>query len=141
MNEPSGDEVFLDESWVTIRWDGKHKCLHTEWKAFATSAEFRAALMKALAAIKKKGAIAYLGDGRKVKVIVRKDQEWVNEVWVPLAAEAGLRRVALVTSASGLGKLNVQDAVSLVGDRGLLMHRFDSVPAAEEWIAEGAKQP
>ncbi len=131
----------MDEPWVRIRWDGEHGCLHTEWKAFATSAEFRAALMKALAAIKEKGAIAYLGDGRKVKVIVRKDQEWVNEVWVPLAAEAGLKRVALVTSASGLGRLNVADAVNLVDDRGLLMHRFDSVAAAEKWIAEGTKQP
>ena len=37
-------------------------------------------------------------------MVVRKDQEWSLKVWVPLAAAAGLKRVALVTSESGLGK-------------------------------------
>ena len=135
---PPEDEVILDETWVTITWDNAHRSVHTEWKAFATSAEFRSALMTALEAIKEKRAIAYLGDGRKVKVIVRKDQEWVKQVWIPLAVAAGLKRVAVVTAASGLGKGNVEDAVRLVDDRGLLMHSFDSVDAARKWIAEAS---
>ena len=106
------------------------------WKAFANSSEYRAALMTALEAIENKRARAYMGDTRKVKVIVPKDQVWINEVWVPLAVAAGLKRWALVTAASGLGKGNVEDAVRLVHDRGLLMHTFDSVDAARRWLAE-----
>ena len=133
---PPEDELFLEEPWVVIRWDSAHNCVHTEWKAFANSAEFRGALLRALEAIKEKRAASYLGDGRKVKVIVREDQEWVNEVWIPLAAAAGLKRVALVTAASGLGRGNVEDAVKLVDNRLLLMHSFDSVDAAQKWLSE-----
>ena len=64
------------EPWVSIRWDAIHKCVFTEWKAFANSAEFRAALMRALDAIKDHRAVVYLSDTRKVKVVVHKDQDW-----------------------------------------------------------------
>jgi hypothetical protein len=92
---PLGD-LYLDRPWVSIRWDDVHLCVHTEWKAFANSLEFRAALMRALDAIKDKRAVAYLSDARKVKVIVQKDQAWANEVWVPLLVDAGVKRFALV---------------------------------------------
>jgi len=52
---PPGD-LYLDEPWVSIRWDDAHHCVYTEWKAFANSAEFRAALMTALDAIKETGS-------------------------------------------------------------------------------------
>ena len=33
---------------------------------------------------REKGAVGYLSDTRKVKVIVHEDQAWANEVWIPL---------------------------------------------------------
>jgi len=83
VGAPPGD-LYLDEPWVSIRWDDAHHCVHTEWKAFANSAEFRAALMRALDAIKETGSSRYLSDTRKVKVVVHADQAWANEVWIPL---------------------------------------------------------
>ena len=132
------DEIFLDEPWVTIRWDSGLGCVHTEWKAFANSAEYRAAAMKAVEAIKERKAVAYLSDTRKTKLIVHKDQEWLDAVWVPLALAAGLKRAAVVTAASGLGKMTVKEAISMVNDRGLLIHTFDSIEAAREWVAGSA---
>lgn len=133
---PPEDEVFLDEPWASVWWDSSRHCVHTEWKAFASTTEFRAALMRALDAIREKKAIAYVGDGRKVKVIVQEDQKWVSEVWVPLARAAGLKRAAIVTAPTGLGKVTVDEAVKMVDDRGVLMHTFESVAAAHSWIAE-----
>ena len=40
------DDVQSDALWLYIRWDNEHKCAYLEWKAFASSAEFRAGLMK-----------------------------------------------------------------------------------------------
>ncbi len=48
-------------------------------------------------------------------------------------------RFALVTAASGLGKLTVEDVIKLVDNRGLLMRGFDSLDGAQKWLAE-AKQ-
>ena len=136
MGVPPIGDLYLDEPWVSIRWDDVHKCVHSEWKAFANSAEFRAALMRALDAIKDHAAVCYLSDTRKVKVVVPDDQTWANEVWRPLLVNAGVKRFALVTAASGLGKMTVEEVIDLVDNRGLLMKAFDSVDAARNWLAE-----
>jgi len=129
-------DLYLNLPWVSIRWDDVHQYVHTEWKAFANSIEFRAALMSALDAIRARGAVAYLSDTRMVKVVVYEDQVWANEVWVPLLVHAGLKRFAVVTAASGLGKLNVEDVIDMVDNRGLLMRSFDSVERARTWLAD-----
>jgi hypothetical protein len=135
MGTPPVGELYLDLPWVLIRWDDVHSCVHTEWKAFANSVEFRAALMRALDAIRDKRAVAYLSDTRKVKVVVKEDQAWANDVWIPLLVDAGVKRFALVTAASGLGKLTVEDVIHMVDNRGLLMRGFDTVDKARVWLA------
>ena len=81
-------------------------------------------------------AIAYLSDTRKVKVVVHIDQDWADEVWIPLLIGCGVKRFALVTAPSGLGKITVEEVVERVDNRGLLMRSFDSVAAARFWLAE-----
>ena len=139
MGASAAGDLYLDEPWVSIRWDAVNNCVHTEWKAFANSAEFRAALMRALVAIKDRHSVGYLSDTRKVKVIVHEDQAWANEVWIPLLAAAGVKRFALVTAGSGLGKLTVEDIIKLVDNRPLLMKGFATVDEALSWLA-GARQ-
>jgi len=92
--------------------------------------------MKALDAISDKRAVRYLSDTRKVKVIVQEDQTWANEVWIPLLVKAGVKRFALVTASSGLGKLTVEDVIDLVDNKGLLMRGFGSLEEARTWLAE-----
>lgn len=132
---PAGD-VYVDEPYLTIRWDSVHHHVHSEWKAFANSAEFRAGLLKGVQAIRDHRAAAYVSDARKVKVIVHQDQKWIKETWMPLALQAGLKRIAFVTAPSGLGKLTVEDVAAAVPSLGLQSHVFDSMAAARKWISE-----
>jgi hypothetical protein len=92
--------------------------------------------MRALDPIREKRALGYLSDTRKIKVIVHTDQAWANEVWIPLLVAAGVKRFALVTAASGLGKMNVEDVIDLVDNRGVLMQGFSSLADARQWLAE-----
>jgi hypothetical protein len=69
-------------------------------------------------------------------VIVHTDQAWANEVWIPLLVKAGVKRFALVTAASGLGKMNVEDVIHLVDNRGVLMRGFGSLVDARQWLAQ-----
>ncbi len=134
MDAPTKGDVYTDEPWLTIWWDSAHRCVHGEWKAFATSVEFRAGLMKGLEAIKDKKATAYVSDTRKLKVIVQKDQRWVQETWIPLAVAAGLKRVALVIGAAGLGRAAVVEIVEQVDDQTFLRN-FDTLAEAFRWVA------
>jgi len=133
--------VYVDEPYLSIRWDSVHQHVHTEWRAFANSMELRAGLLKGIPAIKDNRAVAYVSDARKVKVIVHADQKWIKETWLPLAIGAGLKRLAFVTAATGLGKLNVEDVAGLVDQHGLQSRTFDSMAAARQWVSEGRISP
>ena len=128
--------VYLDAPYLSIRWDSVHQHVHTEWKAFANSAELRAALLKGVQAIRENHAAAYVSDARKIRVIVHDDQKWINSTWKPLAIDAGLKRIAFVTAASGLGKLTVEDVSVLVNDDRLQSRTFSSMAAARQWVSE-----
>src|ERR1700694_249543 len=131
---PKGD-VYLDEPWLTIWWDSSCKCVHGQWKPFATSDELRAGLMKGLEAIKHKRAKAYVSDTRAIKLSVRKDQKWLQDTWIPLATAAGLKRIALVTGAPGLGKTTVMEVVKEVDDESFLRNS-DTRAEAFTWVAK-----
>jgi len=126
----------VDEAYLSIRWDTVHKHVHAEWRAFANSAEFRAGLTKGIQAIRDHHAAAYVSDSRKVKVIVHDDQTWIKEKWLPLAKQAGLKRIGFVTAETGLGKLCVEDVAAMCADGGLGSRTFGSMEAARKFVAE-----
>lgn len=133
--KPTSD-VYVEETYLSIRWDGLHKHVFSEWRGFANSAELRSSLLKGIQAIRDNHAAAYVSDGRKLRVIVHEDQNWIKETWMPLAIQAGLKRLAFVTAPTGLGKLTIEDVAGLVDNHGLLSRTFDSVASARKWVSE-----
>lgn len=79
-----------------------------------------------------------MSDARKLRVIVHEDQKWIQEKWMPLALQAGLGRLAIVTAGTGLGRLTIEDVVVLVDHHGLESRTFSSVEAARRWVLEVA---
>jgi len=69
-------------------------------------------------------------------VIVHDDQKWIHDKWMPLAQEAGLKRLAFVTAPTGLGKLTVEDVSGLVDHQELRSRTFDSIAEARRWVSE-----
>jgi hypothetical protein len=133
--------VYVDEPYLSIRWDSVHQHVHSEWKAFANSKELRSSLLKGVQAIRDNKAVAYVSDAKKLRVITNVDQQWIKDSWLPLATAAGLKRLAFVTAGTGLGKLTVEDVSALVSANGLLSRTFDSMVAARRWVAEARETP
>jgi hypothetical protein len=140
MSNPSKEsadgDVYVDEPWLFMRWDPAHRCVHSEWRGFANSAEFRAGVMKGVEAIRQHHAKGYVSDTRKVKVIVHEDQKWANEVVMPLMVKAGLVRMAVVIADAGLGKVTVEETLRMVDNKGLLIRTFQTVTEAMKWAGE-----
>jgi hypothetical protein len=132
-----GDEIYLDEPYLSIRWRAIPRILYAEWKGFATSAEFRAALQVGLRAIRERHVRGYVSDARKAKVVTTEDQIWVRDVWLPGAVAAGLQRMAMVTAEAGLGKVTVEQVVKEIDQHGISMRKFNSVAAATTWALTG----
>ena len=133
---PAAD-VYVDEPYLSIRWDSVHEHVLSEWKAFANSIELRTSLLKGIRAIREHKAIAYVSDARRIRLIVHEDQRWIRETWLPLAIAAGLKRIAFVTAPSGLGKLTIGDVALLIDGETVQSRTFDSMTAARHWISEG----
>ena len=129
-------DVYADELWLFVRWDGEHQCVHLEWKGFANSREFRAGVMKALEAIRDKHAASMVSDTRRLEVIASEDQLWIRDTWVPLAVAAGLKRSAVVMASRGLGKFTVEEVLRQVGDRAFVTRTFDSLAGALKWVGD-----
>jgi hypothetical protein len=133
----AGDEVYLDEPYLTIRWRSIPQILYAEWNGFATSAEFRSALLTGIRAIRERHIVGYVSDARKAKVVLTADEKWAREVWLPQAVDAGLKRMAIVTASAGLGKMAYDDAATAMDAHGLSMRTFDSVASATTWALTG----
>ena len=133
------DQTYLDAPYLSIRWRAIPQILYAEWKGFATSEEFRAALLIGLRAIREHHVRAYVSDARKAKVVTPEDQKWVAEVWLPRAVTAGLQRMAMVTPETGLGKSIVEAIVKDIDQHGISMRKFDSVATATMWALTGLR--
>jgi hypothetical protein len=133
----SDDETYLDEPYLSIRWRAVPRILYAEWKGFATSPEFRAALLTGVRAIREHHVVGYVSDARRAKVFIDEDLKWVGEVWLPQALAAGLKRMAMVTAPQGLGKVIIEEVAKEIDNHGLAMRKFDSVAAATVWAQSG----
>jgi hypothetical protein len=122
---------------LSIRWRAVPQILYAEWKGFATSPEFRAALLTGVRAIREHHVVGYVSDARRAKVFIDEDLKWVGEVWLPQALAAGLKRMAMVTAAQGLGKVIIEEVAKEIDNHGLAMRKFDSVAAATVWAQSG----
>src|SRR5258708_178000 len=125
-----GDEVSLEAPYLTIRWRSIPQILYAEWKGFATSVEFRSALLTGVRAIRERHIVGYVSDARKAKVVLAEDEKWAREVWLPHAVDAGLKRMAIVTASAGLGQMAYDDAAGGVDSRGLSMRPFAAAASA-----------
>jgi hypothetical protein len=136
MTLTAGDGVDVDESWLLMRWDPEHRCVFAEWRAFATSREVQDALMKALAVCRKRSAVNFVNDTRKLELVSDEDQRWIRYTWAPLAIEAGLKRIAIVMAQHGLSKMAIEDMFKGRRNAGeqLESRLFDSVEDAFDWV-------
>jgi hypothetical protein len=131
---PPGD-VYLDESWLSIRWDSQVQCIYAEFKAFATSAEFRAGTLKILDAIWDRNATSLISDNRRLEGVTELDQLWLRDTWMHLAVTAGIKRIAVVLARHGLGKIASEEIIGKFGKTSFVTRTFDSVAEANAWIA------
>ena len=134
---PHGDETYLDTPYLSIRWRSTPRILYAEWKGFASSSEFRSALLTGVRAIREHKVVGYVSDARLSKVVLPEDEKWAREVWLPQAVTAGLKRMAIVTASAGMGKMAYDDAATAMDSHGLSMRTFGSVDTATTWALTG----
>ena len=91
--------------------------------------------MKILDAIRERHSDALISDNRRLEVVTNEDQLWIRDTWVPQAAAAGLKRIAVVLAHQGLGKFASQEIINRFPKMVFVTRTFDSVDEAQKWVA------
>jgi len=128
-------DLHFDDRWLSVSWNGEHRCIYALWKGFAKSDELRAGGEKILQAIRARQADALVSDNRRLVGLTAADQDWFSETWTPKAVRAGLRRIAVVLPTQGFGRFDSEDVLGRIGRRDFVTHAVDSMPEAFDWIA------
>jgi stage II sporulation SpoAA-like protein len=122
-------QVYFDTACVSIRWE--RQCVVVEWKASASSDEFRAAQVMSIRACEENRASRILVDARNMKLGLVDDERWRSEDMLPLLALTGVRWIAIVTPADRLaGDIARTPRSSAVETR-----HFGTLDEARQWLS------
>lgn|SRR5487761_143525 len=129
------DELYADETYLSIHLDRESKCVLSEWRGFANSLEFRAGSMKVLQAVLDTHAVSIVIDNRRSEGVTPLDQLWIRDSFAPLMEAAGLKRMGLVVATHGLAKIATEDIRHQTATSSAIATRvFGTVSDATDWV-------
>jgi hypothetical protein len=131
----SGDKIYLDEPYASVRWVSSGRWVLIEWKAWANSSEYRSAYELALLALRENRASKNLVDAKRRRVVSDEDQRWLVENWIPRATAAGRRFTALVIPDSPLGKTIAENVQKRQLPTSTRVEYFPTVEDAAAWLS------
>jgi hypothetical protein len=132
---PGPTKVYLDAPYASIRWESQGRWVVAEWKASASSCDFRAAQEMTLRAIDENHASRFLADTRNAKLVLVEDERWMCEELMARFALTGLRWTAIVIPVNSLARLIATD-VARKRRTGLVESReFETLAEAESWLS------
>ncbi|TGL40327.1 methyl-accepting chemotaxis protein [Leptospira perdikensis] len=106
--------------------------LEVVWTPNFSEEKYSEILNEALKIIEKHNIRKWLADTRRMGLVTRSAQEWVNVNWFPKASNSSLRKMAVVVPNSALAAISIDDQTLKTGNVEL-----KSVPSLEfgiEWL-------
>jgi hypothetical protein len=133
--DPAANIVFFDKPGVaSVKWDEDGQFVLVEWQGWANPSEFAALLEAEIVALRKHKGSLMLADCRAQKGLSAADQVRANEVWLPRALAAGLKRFAVVLPSSGLAAANLKERLGRVRAGTLEVAYFPTPEEARAWL-------
>jgi hypothetical protein len=132
---PRGDKVYLEMPYVSVRWVAEGRWVQVEWKAWANSAEYRAAHETVIAALRENHASRNLIDATHERVVTADDQRWLIDNWIPRAMAAGRRHTAVVLPLRALGKTITENIDKVPRANQTRVEYFATFDEAAAWLS------
>ena len=128
---------ILVTPYVSILADVPLQMVKLRWTGYCPSEDYRLALETALKAVEENGFLYWLADLRSMEAIMHDDERWTVEKWFPKLGQAGLERMAIVTSTDAFNAMSVDRIMDdSQPSYGFEVAYFDNKQLAEEWLRE-----
>lgn len=129
--------TIRNDGLVRIDVDVEQSLITSQWKGYVPSDEYRAALWQILEQVREHKLSLWLSDTREMGIILRADEKWSMEVFVPELMKHGLRRVALVQSQDYFTQTVTERlAEATVAVAPFKVEMFSSAAPALGWLAK-----
>jgi hypothetical protein len=133
--DPAARDVYFDRPGIaSVSWDEDGQFVHVEWRGWANPGEFSDLLDAELVALREHHGTRMLADCRRQKGLSAADQDRANEVWLPRALAAGLKRFAVVVPSSGLAAGNLKERLGKARAGALEVAYFATPDEARDWM-------
>ncbi|TGL72108.1 methyl-accepting chemotaxis protein [Leptospira jelokensis] len=102
------------------------------WKPEYSDDAYKKILIQALDIIEKNQITKWLADTRKIGLVSKQGQEWVNEEWFPKASNSSLRKMAVIVPDSALSAISIEDSTLRTGN--VTLKSVPSLEVALDWL-------
>lgn len=127
-------KIILDTKFAEISYDSELKLGKIKWKAKASTEEYQFAFITLLEHAEKHSADNFLSDIRKQSVVSPENRKWFEDVMLPRAIEAGLKRAGVVFDGNVFKKYYINMILQVTNKFGLPMKAFNSEEEAISWF-------
>ncbi|WP_026461951.1 hypothetical protein [Adhaeribacter aquaticus] len=105
------------------------------YEGFLKFDEFKEIASSTLGVIRKTTSSKILVNTSQLKVMVKQNQDWINDVWFPEAKRAGVRYMAFLVPEDIFGKISMEATNKQVLAEGeITIEYFDQESLARNWL-------
>lgn len=127
-------EDRLELERMTVAWDAPSHAVVVQFLGFVEGGTLRKALERVIELMASRLASRLISDLREMKVLSQKDQQWIDEDWLPRAKAAGLRTNAILLPTSALARLSAE-AITQRVENDIHLGYFSDIDDARQWLA------
>ncbi len=132
--------IVLDEAHILITVDRGQSMMVSKWKHYPPSAVYRETMERILSLITQYRLRMWATDQRDRGPILREDELWVTNEFLPRIAASGLVRIAVIESPDFFNRMAVDRMVRKATPMGNYeIGYFPDRASAEEWMIRSAK--
>lgn len=125
-------KVIRNDELVRIEVDQAHNMVISTWTGYVPSDDYREALWQVLDQIKLNHLGLWLSDTQAMGAILRSDEKWSVETFVPELLKYGLRRVAVVQSLDYFNRTTTERMASAA--QAVAPFKVEFFPSAAEGV-------
>lgn len=133
-------ETILENDFASLTYEEDLKVLTITWKdKKLTFEEYQKPFKVALEFMNKKPVENYISDIRDQGIISPEFRKWLQEVAMPEAAAAGLKRVVGVANVNIFKQYYINNVFQSAKKFGIPFKMFNNIEDAKKWFSESEK--
>lgn len=129
-------EVYEEAEHYRIEWDSDLQAVVHFWTDFCTGQDFKDGSNALLEFIRSKDASKMIVDTSGIQAHDEEDKRWLQEVWVPKVADAGVDHSVVVHPDSVISQMEMEDFAQELDGIGLTQYNTSDMEEARRWLAD-----